>query len=139
LSFCARPAGQRIKRQDISGSCGNSENFRYLVFQIAISLPQHAGRCADEKPTSVLWPLTLYPFTEGGMHFVAAALAVLSGLFYAAEHHEIGSFGVTVCQYGSPFCDNPSRPRTLNSSTDASGRSAWSGARSSPNSMNGGE
>ncbi|MGA9091033.1 MAG: hypothetical protein WB420_18220 [Bradyrhizobium sp.] len=42
------------------------------------------------------------------MHFVAAALAVLSGLFYAAEHHEIGSFGVTVCQYGSPFCDNPS-------------------------------
>ena len=42
------------------------------------------------------------------MHFVAAALAVLSGLFYAAEHHEIGSFGVTMCQYGSTFCDNPS-------------------------------
>jgi hypothetical protein len=41
------------------------------------------------------------------MHFAAAALAVLSGLFYAADHHEIGSFGVTMCQYGSPFCDNP--------------------------------
>jgi hypothetical protein len=41
------------------------------------------------------------------MHFSAAVLAVLSGLFYAAGHHEIGSFGVTMCQYGSPFCDNP--------------------------------
>ena len=42
------------------------------------------------------------------MLFVAGALAVLSGLFYAAAHHEIGSFGVTMCQYGSTFCDNPS-------------------------------
>jgi len=41
------------------------------------------------------------------MYFAAAALAVLSGLFYAASHHEIGSFGVTMCQYGSPFCENP--------------------------------
>jgi hypothetical protein len=41
------------------------------------------------------------------MYFAAAVLAVLSGLFYAAGHHEIGSFGVTMCQYGSPFCDNP--------------------------------
>ncbi|OIQ70102.1 hypothetical protein GALL_482880 [mine drainage metagenome] len=42
------------------------------------------------------------------MHFVAGALAALSGLFYAAEHHEIGPLGVKMCQYGSPFCDNPS-------------------------------
>jgi len=41
------------------------------------------------------------------MYFVAAVLAVLSGLFYAAGHHEIGSVGVTMCQYGSSFCDNP--------------------------------
>jgi hypothetical protein len=41
------------------------------------------------------------------MYFAAAVLAVLSGLFYAASHHEIGSFGVTICQYGSSFCDNP--------------------------------
>jgi hypothetical protein len=41
------------------------------------------------------------------MEFAAAVLAVLSGLFYAASHHEIGSLGVTMCQYGSPFCDNP--------------------------------
>jgi hypothetical protein len=41
------------------------------------------------------------------MYFAATVLAVLSGLFYAASHHEIGSFGVTMCQYGSPFCDNP--------------------------------
>jgi hypothetical protein len=41
------------------------------------------------------------------MFFAAAALAILSGLFYAAGHHEIGSFGVTMCQYGSPFCENP--------------------------------
>ena len=41
------------------------------------------------------------------MYFVAAVLAILSGLFYAASRHEIGSSGVTMCQYGSPFCDNP--------------------------------
>ncbi|MCK1295242.1 cytidine deaminase [Bradyrhizobium sp. GM2.2] len=41
------------------------------------------------------------------MYFVAAALLVLSGLFYSASHHEIGSFGVTMCTYGSAFCNNP--------------------------------
>jgi hypothetical protein len=44
---------------------------------------------------------------EAVMYFVATVLAILSGLFYAASHHEIGSIGVTMCQYGSPFCDNP--------------------------------
>jgi hypothetical protein len=41
------------------------------------------------------------------MYFVAAALTVLAGLFYAAGHHEIGSIGVQMCRYGSTFCDNP--------------------------------
>jgi hypothetical protein len=41
------------------------------------------------------------------MFFVAAVLAVLAGLFYAAGHHQIGSLGVTMCQYGPAFCDNP--------------------------------
>jgi hypothetical protein len=41
------------------------------------------------------------------MYFVAAVLVVLSGLFYAAGQHEIGSFGVDMCRYGSTFCDNP--------------------------------
>jgi hypothetical protein len=41
------------------------------------------------------------------MFFVAAMLAILSGLFYPAGRHEIGSLGVAMCQYGSPFCDNP--------------------------------
>lgn len=41
------------------------------------------------------------------MFFVAGALAVLSGLFYAASHHEIGSLGVEMCRYGSTFCDHP--------------------------------
>src|SRR4029079_17929310 len=41
------------------------------------------------------------------MYFAASALAILSGLFYAASRHEIGSLGVAMCQYGSPFCDNP--------------------------------
>jgi hypothetical protein len=41
------------------------------------------------------------------MYFVAAALTVLAGLFYAAGHHEIGSIGVAMCRYGSTFCDNP--------------------------------
>lgn len=41
------------------------------------------------------------------MYFVAAVLTVLAGVFYAAGHQEIGSFGAQVCQYGSTFCDNP--------------------------------
>jgi hypothetical protein len=41
------------------------------------------------------------------MYVVAAALAVLSGLFYAADQHEIGSLGVEMCRYGSTFCDHP--------------------------------
>jgi len=41
------------------------------------------------------------------MYFVAAVLVVLSGLFYAAGHQEIGSFGADMCRYGSTFCDNP--------------------------------
>jgi hypothetical protein len=34
-------------------------------------------------------------------------LVVLSGLFYAAGYHEIGSLGVQMCRYGGSFCDNP--------------------------------
>jgi hypothetical protein len=41
------------------------------------------------------------------MYFVAAVLAVLAGLFYAAGNHEIGSVGVDMCRYGSTFCDSP--------------------------------
>jgi hypothetical protein len=41
------------------------------------------------------------------MYFVAAALVVLSGLFYAAGNHEIGSLGVQMCRYGGSFCDSP--------------------------------
>jgi hypothetical protein len=50
------------------------------------------------------------------MYFVAAVLAILSGLFYAASHHEIGSLGVEMCRYGSTFC---------NSTTESSGRSLF--------------
>ncbi|QWG17142.1 hypothetical protein KMZ68_19465 [Bradyrhizobium sediminis] len=42
------------------------------------------------------------------MYFIAAALAILSGLFYAASHHEIGTLGVEMCRYGSTFCNSPS-------------------------------
>ena len=41
------------------------------------------------------------------MYFVAAVLAVLAGVFYAAGHHEIGSWSADVCRYGSTFCDSP--------------------------------
>jgi hypothetical protein len=41
------------------------------------------------------------------MNFVAAVLVVLSGLFYAADHKEIGALGDQMCRYGSAFCDNP--------------------------------
>jgi hypothetical protein len=42
------------------------------------------------------------------MYWVAGALLGLSGLFYSASHHEIGSIGVSACSYGGFFCDNPS-------------------------------
>ena len=41
------------------------------------------------------------------MYVVAAALAVMSAVFYAAGSHEIGSCGSQVCSYGGPFCDDP--------------------------------
>lgn len=41
------------------------------------------------------------------MYYVAGILAVLSGLFYAAGRHELGSLGVQMCTYGGTFCDNP--------------------------------
>lgn len=41
------------------------------------------------------------------MYFVAAVLFVLSGVFYVAGNHEMGSWGTTVCQYGDVFCDKP--------------------------------
>jgi hypothetical protein len=42
------------------------------------------------------------------MYFVAAVLVVLAGMFYAAGHHEIGSWSADVCRYGSTFCESPS-------------------------------
>jgi hypothetical protein len=41
------------------------------------------------------------------MYFVAAVLAVLAGVFYAAGQHEIGSWSADVCRYGSTFCESP--------------------------------
>ncbi|WP_426614659.1 hypothetical protein [Bradyrhizobium sp. McL0616] len=41
------------------------------------------------------------------MYYVAAGLLGLSGLFYSAGHHELGSLGRDVCSYGSAFCDSP--------------------------------
>jgi hypothetical protein len=53
---------------------------------------------STERPSSAM---------EALMYFVAGALVVLSGLFYAADQHEIGSLGVEMCRYGSTFCDKP--------------------------------
>jgi hypothetical protein len=41
------------------------------------------------------------------MYFAAGVLVVLSGIFYAAGHHELGSYSADVCRYGGMFCDNP--------------------------------
>ena len=41
------------------------------------------------------------------MYVVAGILVVLSGLLYAAGHHELGSYSADVCRYGGPFCDSP--------------------------------
>jgi len=41
------------------------------------------------------------------MYFVAALLVVLSGLFYAADHGQLGKFGAQMCLYGDTFCRHP--------------------------------
>jgi hypothetical protein len=41
------------------------------------------------------------------MYAVAGVLGALTALFYAAGHHQMGSIGTDVCQYGGLFCDNP--------------------------------
>jgi hypothetical protein len=41
------------------------------------------------------------------MYFAAVVLTILSGLFYAAGNHELGSFSSDVCRYGRTFCDSP--------------------------------
>lgn len=41
------------------------------------------------------------------MFFVAGVLVILAGLFYAAEHHELGSLSLEICPYSSSFCDDP--------------------------------
>ncbi|MGC4083116.1 MAG: hypothetical protein QM736_13655 [Vicinamibacterales bacterium] len=41
------------------------------------------------------------------MYYAAAALAILSGVFYAAGQRELGAYSADVCRYGSMFCDNP--------------------------------
>ena len=41
------------------------------------------------------------------MYAVAGVLGALTALFYAAGHHEMGSVGADVCEYGSVFCNNP--------------------------------
>jgi hypothetical protein len=41
------------------------------------------------------------------MYFVALVLTILSGLFYAAGHHQLGSLSADVCRYGGIFCDSP--------------------------------
>jgi len=41
------------------------------------------------------------------MYWVAGALVVLSGVFYAAGNHELGSLSGDVCRYGGMFCDSP--------------------------------
>jgi hypothetical protein len=62
---------------------------------------------SSQRGPFVLDATDIDPFTEGTMLILAGVLAVLSGLFYAAGNHEIGSLGVTMCQYGSVFCDRP--------------------------------
>jgi hypothetical protein len=64
------------------------------------------GECAVGRLSGA----TQWSFLHGErlMYFVAAVLAVLAGLFYAAGNNEIGSLGPQMCEYGSTFCDHPS-------------------------------
>jgi hypothetical protein len=42
-----------------------------------------------------------------GMYFVAGLLVILSGLFYAADHGQLGKIGSQMCLYGDAFCRQP--------------------------------
>jgi hypothetical protein len=52
------------------------------------------------------------------MYIVAGVLFVLSGLFYAAGHQEIGSLGTEMCRYGGMFCDSPAPARAFDAFGD---------------------
>lgn len=41
------------------------------------------------------------------MFYVAGLLVALSGLFYAADHGQLGKFGSQMCMYGDTFCRHP--------------------------------
>jgi hypothetical protein len=41
------------------------------------------------------------------MYVAAVVLLILSCIFYAAGHRELGAYSADVCRYGSMFCDNP--------------------------------
>lgn len=41
------------------------------------------------------------------MYFVAGLLVALAGLFYAADHNQLGSIGKTMCLYSDTFCRQP--------------------------------
>ena len=41
------------------------------------------------------------------MYLISAVLLVLSGVFFAAGQHEIGSLSPVICGYGGTFCDHP--------------------------------
>jgi hypothetical protein len=41
------------------------------------------------------------------MFYMAALLAMMTGLFYAAGNGEMAGFGASLCQYGEPFCQHP--------------------------------
>jgi hypothetical protein len=41
------------------------------------------------------------------MYFFAGLLTVLAGLFYMADHNQLGRFGTTMCTYGDTFCNHP--------------------------------
>jgi hypothetical protein len=40
------------------------------------------------------------------MYLISAVLLVLSGVFYAAGQHEIGSLSPVICGYAGTFCDH---------------------------------
>jgi hypothetical protein len=97
------------------GACGGgvSSAIEKTFRNLFAKSQQHGGRLVPNRSGSAFAPFAfdttdLDTWAEGVMHFVAGALAILSGLFYAADHNEIGSLGVTMCRYGGPFCDNPS-------------------------------
>jgi len=110
----AASASNDANSSQISGFRLNPRQSRFGIVKPGASHDPRANASRARTSVAAGWgplrsPSCRINRSHGGhqMYFIAAVLAVLAGLFYAAGHHEIGSWSADVCRYGSTFCDSP--------------------------------